>query len=78
MYMVGMIRVLTSSMKNSAFQVGKLALKAFNMHSQLDTKRQQIYLNKLLKCIWSNEEKIQEDLQTHMKVISAVIDCVAQ
>lgn len=45
-------------MKNSVFQVGKLALKAFNMHSQLDTKRQQIYLNKLLKCIWSNEEKI--------------------
>lgn len=54
--------VLTSSMKNSAFQVRKAALKAFNMHSQLDTKHQQIYLNKLLKCIWSNEKKIQEGL----------------
>lgn len=58
MYMVGMMRVLTSSMKNSVFQVRKVALNAFNMHSQLDTKRQQIYLNRLLKCIWSNEEKI--------------------
>lgn len=58
MFMVGMICVLTSSMKNSAFQVRKVTVEAFNMHSQLDTKQQQIYLNKLLKCIWSNEEKI--------------------
>lgn len=58
MYMVEMICVLTSSMKNSVFQVRKVTVKAFNMHSQLDTKHQQIYLNKLLKCIWSNEEKI--------------------
>lgn len=58
MYTVGMICVLTSSMKNSVFQVRKVTVEAFNMHSQLDTKHQQIYLNKLLKCIWSNEEKI--------------------
>lgn len=58
MYMVGMICVLTSSMKNSVFQVRKVTVEAFNMHNQLDTKYQQIYLNKLLKCIWSNEEKI--------------------
>lgn len=58
MYMVGMICVLTSSMKNTVFQVRKVTAEAFNMHSQLDAKYQQIYLNKLLKCIWSNEEEI--------------------